>query len=117
MYDYKNEIKNSIYDALNESDTQLNEHNFEEVYDELFIDDSVTGNASGSFTFNSSRAHEFVKDNLELACEAFEEFGEIDALTKALRDREWELIDVTIRCFLLYGSLEEVLQETAEELA
>lgn len=78
------------------------------LYDELFIDDSVTGNASGSYTFSTWLAEENICHNLDLLAEACEEFG--NDCAKLLSDGA-EACDVTIRCYLLSQAIWEVLEE------
>lgn len=80
----------------------------EVLYDELFIDDSVTGNASGSYTFSTWLAEENICHNLDLLAEACEEFG-LD-YAKLLSDGA-EACDVVIRCYLLAGVFSDVLDE------
>lgn len=78
-----------------------------ELYDDMMVADSVTGNASGSYTFNAWRAEENICHNLDLLGEAIEEFGgECDVLKDGA-----ETCDVTIRCYLLGEVLNEVLDE------
>ena len=90
---------------------------FANYFDELWVVDSVTGNGSGSYTFNRARAEEYVKDNLALCIEAFEEFGIApEEFGKKVYDEDWEYLDVTIRCYLLGEVLGEVLDELYEEL-
>jgi predicted transglutaminase-like protease len=56
-------------------------------------------------------AQEYIKDNLFLVCEAMEEFGCIDKLAEKLSNEEYEYLDVTIRCYLLYQAVAAVLDE------
>lgn len=70
-------------------------------YEDLFMDDSVTGNASGSYWFNSKKAEEslgeFVWD--EDIVWLFDEMGyTIEYVVK----RGPEVADVIIRCAMLY---------------
>jgi hypothetical protein len=82
--------------------------------DRLFIEDSVTGNASGSYTFNAWQAEENLCHNLDLLGEAFSEFCvEDSALKEAMESAEG--CDVTIRCYLLGQAISEVLDELEEE--
>lgn len=82
-----------------------------ELYDALWIEDSVTGNASGSYTFNTYRAEECIAHNLDLLSEAIKEFGcDADILEKGA---EW--CDVTIRCYLLGQAISEALDELESE--
>ena len=114
-YDYREVMKSDIMDYLEECVENFNEFdmdNYDEIYDELWINDSVTGNASGSYTFNRLRAEQYVKENLPLCIEAMIEFGfSAEDFGKKVYDDEWEYLDVTIRCYLLDGCLSEVLEE------
>ena len=76
----------------------------ENMYDFMFGDDSVTGNASGSYTFNTWQAEENLCHNMDLLEEACREF---DCKPK-LDNAEW--CDVTIRCYLLDDAISEVIK-------
>ena len=89
----------------------------EELRDRLWTADSVTGNGSGSYTFNRWKASQYVVDNMELLERACYEFGEDESTIGAAFLREdWGFFDVTIRCYLLGEVLAEVLDELEEEL-
>ena len=84
----------------------------EKLNDTLWTEDSVTGNASGSYYCNSWKAEEALAHNWDLLAEAMKEFCcEVDLLEKGA---EWA--DVTIRCYLLGQAIGEVLDEMEEEL-
>ena len=106
-YFTKEEIMNA-FKSLEASDEL-----YEKAYDVLFIDDSVTGNASGSYTCNAYQAEEYICHNWDLLVEALEEFGESesDALSRGA-----EFCDVTIRCYLLGSAIKEALDEIEGEL-
>lgn len=112
-YDYRSEVCEDIRNYIEEQDikvtTSTKDDLYQELYDELFVDDSVTGNASGSYTFNAWRAEEYLCHNMCLLQEACEEFGCEPKLDSA----EW--CDVTIRCYLLGQCLSEVLDELEED--
>lgn len=100
MYDYRGAIRTDILEYIRENITledftpsELAEH----LIEVLWIEDSVTGNASGSYTFSSWQAEEFLMHNLDLLAEAVEELG---GNTDILKDGA-EACDVTIRCYLL----------------
>lgn len=78
------------------------------LYDEMFTSDSVTGNGSGSYTFNAWEAEKYLCHNLDLLGEALTEFGCEPSYIMA---NGAEACDVTIRCYLLYGAISEVLNE------
>lgn len=105
--DVKNYIENDIDigKALSEAgDIDSLKNN---LYDDLFCNDSVTGNASGSYTFNTWQAEENLCHNMDLLKEALGEFGcDINYLEKGA-----EACDVTIRCYLLSSALSEVIDE------
>lgn len=119
MYNYFEEMKNDILDYIN------NEINFadyndmddleESLRDDLWTVDSVTGNASGSYTFNRYLAKEYVLDNLDLLKEAYEEFDKKDTFADDFFDEEWEKMDVTIRCYYLGFVVAEVMELIAND--
>lgn len=87
-----------------------------ELHDDLWTVDSVTGNASGSYTFSSWRAKEYVTDNSDILRDALKEFCvDSDTIAEKFLDDEWEYFDVTIRCYLLYQAIAEALDEIEAE--
>lgn len=121
MYNYleamKNDITEYINDNINLADYADRDELESYLNDELFTEDSVTGNASGSYTFSRAQAQEYVKDNIDLLKDACEEFG-TDAATVGewFLSEDWEKMDVTIRCYLLGQAIAEVLDDMGEEL-
>lgn len=120
MYNYNEEIKN---DVLNYIKNEINFSEFEDLEeleqslnDDLWTADSITGNASGSYTFNRCQAQGYVSDNLDLLKEACEEFGTDKAtIGEKFLDSDFEWMDVTIRCYLLGQAISEALEEVEEE--
>lgn len=110
-YDYIENVKNDIKEYIKENYESLEEVDENKLYDDLFLEDSVTGNSSGSYYCNTWKAEEAICHNLDLASEAFYEFG-YDGIPY---DKGAEYIDVTIRCYLLGQCLSEVLEELEEE--
>lgn len=84
----------------------------EYLHDTLWTQDSVTGNASGSYTFNTYRAEEYICHNLDLLKEAIENFG----YTENVLEKGAEWCDVTIRCYLLVQAIEKVLDDMEDKL-
>lgn len=108
-YDYREAVKQDIVAHLKREDVVIKRKSTENLYDalynELYIADDVTGNASGSYTFNTWQAEENLCHNWSLLVEALNEFGyDINILEKGA---EW--CDVIIRCYLLNQCLTEVL--------
>lgn len=119
-YDYLESMKEDIknYIEENKENDSYDWDNLEEVkellYDDLWIDDSVTGNGSGSYYCNSYKAREALQGNEDLLIEALEEFGnDAESYKRSLTDPEFA--DVTIRCYLLSQAIDEALKETFEE--
>lgn len=107
--DIENEILNGDYTDADDLEQTL--------YNDLWIVDGVTGNASGSYTFNRNEAREYVLADTETVQEALKEFGvEAEKIADAFLNNEWEYLDVTARCYILGQALAEVLEEVAEEI-
>ena len=109
IYNYHDRMLEDINEWFNDNPEMLGA-GYEPCYDQLWICDSVTGNASGSYTFNRWQAGEYVQSNMGLAVAAFREFDSLENFCKKLENEEWEYIDVTIRCYLL----SEVLRDAFE---
>ena len=115
MYNYLEAMKNDINEYINEN-INLEEFDREELEeklnDDLWIEDSVTGNGSGSYTFNSYKAKENLEGNEDLVREMCQEFC-IDAETIANKflNEDYEYFDVSVRCYLLGQAISEVLDD------
>ena len=113
-YNYLEELKSDVRNYIKEvasdyMDCEDIDELRENLYDNLWDEDSVTGNGSGSYTFNREEAKKYVADNLDLMVDAYKEFDSIEKLVNNLEDSDFETIDVTIRCYLLSQALDEVL--------
>jgi len=107
--------KETILELLNEKSVDLSDE--QEVVDTIVenftYSDEITGNGSGSFTFNRSEAKDIVLNNLddmvtilnESDYNAFEEIG------KALVEDGFEELDVIARTFVLSQSATEFASE------
>lgn len=123
-YNYHQAIWDDVMEYIKDNYTQeeLKEHLstrqeeqdfLEQLNDEMWVCDSVTGNASGSYTFSTYQAEENLCHNLDLLKDALEEFGGdfANALEKGA-----EFCDVTIRCYLLSTTIWECLDIIKDEL-
>lgn len=114
-YDYREAVKNDVLEYIN------NEINFEDfdtleelkeyLNEVLFLKDSVTGNASGSYTFNTYEAEEHICHNLVLLGEALEGFDDACDILK----EGAESADVAIRCHLLGECINAALVEIKDD--
>ena len=111
-YDYREAVKR---DVLNYMENEIEFEDFRNLEDlgqylndKLQNDDSVTGNESGSYTFNTWEAEENICHNLDLLGEALNEFGySFDYII----ENGAEGADVAIRCYLLSECIEEAMKE------
>ena len=121
-YNYREQVKTDIMDYISVTYSKaeldgMDRYELEErLNEDLWIEDGVTGNGSGSYTFNRATAKEYVEDNMDLCLDACKEFGVdgADAFEK-LCSGEWEYFDVTIRCYLLGECIAAALDELEEE--
>lgn len=107
-YDYLSAVESDVREYI-ENNVDFHDYSDldemkEDLNEKLFVEDSVTGNASGSYTFNTWKAEEYLCHNLDLLAEANEEFG---GSSDILSDGA-EMCDVTIRCYLLGQAIENV---------
>ena len=110
--DYKQAVKADAIEAIKRGDYDYCE-DFEQVNDDLWIDDSVTGNGSGSYTFNTAKAQENVSD-LIWDDEFIEECAGMGIEIGDLLKKGAETLDVSARCFAL-GYVSEDIREAFEE--
>jgi len=114
-YNYLENVKEDVRNYIKENAIIVTSENREEVEQELndtlFVEDSVTGNASGSYTFSTWQAEENLCHNIELLQEALTGFG----CDTSYLEKGAEACDVTIRCYLLGQAISEVLDEIEEE--
>jgi len=114
-YNYFEAVKNAVLDYINENEIKVTTSNkdelAEQLHDDLWTNDSVTGKGSGSYFFNTWKAEEALCHNLDLLGEACEEFGSTADLLK----NGAEACDVTIRCYLLSQAISEALDELEED--
>lgn len=102
-YDYLENVKEDVRNYIEENKIVVTSSNREEVEQELndtlFVNDSVTGNSSGSYTFSTWQAEENLCHNFELLTDALEELGYDLSYLKS--------------CYLLGQAISEVLDEKA----
>ena len=123
MYNYKEQIRADVQEWIEDNKEQiegLDRHDaFEVVYDSCWVSDSVTGNASGSYTmsrweareyfFSDSDSDDYISEMLEGGFITSSELGE------KMAESNWEWIDVSIRCWLLNQAVTEIMDELYED--
>lgn len=117
-YYYDDEVKDSLVDFINEREDEWHElvrdgKDFDDIrewlYDEAWVSDSVTGNASGSYYCNAYKAEEALAHNWELLEEALDDFGYPSEENPIAKGAEW--CDVTVRCYMLGQVIEDAMEE------
>ena len=123
--DYYQQVKNDAIAAIDEQfdcgywdgDTEWDAV----YYDNLLVDDGVTGNGSGSYFFNAAKAREAVSDAIwdEKILDALSEIGVSgDQIAQYLRDGDTEGLDVCIRCAMLsevYSEIENYFSDRVSD--
>ena len=111
-YNYFEAVKDDVRDRLGDYKRGYNEpleEYQERLNDEFWTDDSVTGNGSGSYTFSTAKAREFVLAGVEQVLEACREFD--ISFGELIEAGEWERLDVIARCYYLRQAIDEVVTE------
>lgn len=116
VYDDTKEYMLSNIELSNYYDEEDNSFDLSELSDNLndrcWTADSVTGNASGSYTFNRWQAAEYLSHNWDLMEESVN-----NGLEPSERDRfSEEAWDVCIRCYLLPQAIAEICEELEQEI-
>lgn len=122
MFNYNEAVKADVMEYITENYTaeelkeklEDKESFSEELNDTLWIEDGVTGNGSGSYTFSRAAAKDYVTEDPDTVLEAVRELccgmDAAELLQKFLFE-DWEYFDVTARCYCLPGAICEALEE------
>ena len=111
-YNYLEQIKEDVRNFIEENNITVDNDNREEIEeqlnDELWNDDTITGNETGSYFRDTDRAAEAIALNWDLLAEALDAFGYENIKNGA------NCCDVLIRCYLLPQAIAEVIEEICE---
>ena len=89
----------------------------ESIYESMWTADSVTGNGSGSYTFNRAEAKEHVLADMDTVKEALSEFCvEAQEVGERFLNEDWEYLDVTARCYVLGIAVGEWIDENRDAI-
>ena len=115
----KEDVKNWINENIEyiDDDVKADKDEFSEyLNDNLWTEDSVTGNGSGSYTFNRWDAKNYVKADMDTVKEALKEFCvPAETIAEKFLNEDWEYFDVTARCYVLGSAIYEVLEDMESE--
>ena len=123
MYNYKEQIRADVREWIEDNKEQiegLDRHDaYDVIYDSCWVSDSVTGNASGSYTFSRWEARQNFfndEDSEEYIDQMIEDgFTCRESVGRAVQESQWELLDVSIRCWLLCDAVTDVVDEIYED--
>ena len=116
MYNYRENVKSDVCDYIRENCIHWTAEDRDDVEsqlrDDLFCEDSVTGNGSGSYTMNAEAARDNLAGHYDLLAEALEEFccGPDWMIKHGVEEQ-----DVTIRCYLLGECVRLAIEELEGE--
>ena len=118
---YQKEMKlavlQEIMNGYADKPVARNKNNLQEqLENDFWLSDSITGNASGFYYCNQQEAKEQVLENgMDILREAQEELDiSLEDIARHFLYEEWETLDVIIRCYLLSSVVSEVLDELDE---
>lgn len=86
----------------------------EDLNETLWNEDSITGNGSGSYTFNREQAREYVLegDGLQYLKELVDEgWLTYESIGKDVTNYDFEGLDVSLRCYFLSQAIEEAITD------
>ena len=119
MLSYYEEVYRDVEDLLtNESELQEMIEDvplsigIERLYDALMSDswsDSVTGNASGSYSCNAYEAMKMVLDNTVDVAKAYIDLDRTSEMAEDFNNERWEKIDVIARVANLFQAVHDAV--------
>ena len=125
MYDYEEAVKSDIEDYILENYDRSDLADFDDeddfkvcLIDILVDEDSITGNVSGSYYFNSYKAREALNGNMDLLRDACEELDlSNEEVGKHFLDEDFEYFDCIVRRYIVMctGVVEDAVDELLEE--
>lgn len=114
MYNYYEAVKEDVLNYIKE-EVDMNGMDLDELKERLWEDlinnDSVTRNVSGSYTSCWIEAEKYVEENKDLVREMCDEFGGHQRIANWWLTDDYELIDVSLRCYVLENAIEMAVEE------
>ena len=112
LYNYHIAVKDDIREYIKENYDSVTEKMRAEMFDTILGEDSVTGDASGSYTMNRAIAKEYIIENIDLLNRAVDEYGfDKKDIGEQFLSEEWEQLDVLIRLYLVGEYFDDIFSE------
>lgn len=112
----KEDIKNYLIDNQIKWSADTRDDVEQDLNDDLWAEDSVTGNGSGYY---DDAAYDHIHgdyDAMDLVRECVSDFGiEAETIAEKFLEEDWSYWDVTIRCYLLGQEIGEAMDEIEQE--
>ena len=118
MYDYLEAMTQDIIDVFDDYDWDYEDRDdlAEQMHDDLWIEDSVTGNGYGDYQDSIRSKNCVLEGGLDYLRDAIRDFDvSADTLLEKFLDEDWQWADVTIRCYLLDQAIYEALDRLGIE--
>ena len=111
-YNYYEAVKDDIREYIKENYGSVTEKMRAEMFDTILREDSVTGDASGSYTMNRAIAKEYVIENIDLLNRFVDECGlDKKDIGEQFLSEQWERFDVFIRLYLVGEYFDDIFSE------
>lgn len=110
IYDYRAQLTKDILAYLCNRD--VSKTSADNLYNELLLDDTVTGLRSNSYTLNALQAEQNLVGNYDLLRLAIHKYKPTFNFIK----QGPEAADVLIRCYLLQDTLDKILDNNPDIL-
>ena len=118
-YNYEDTVREDIREYILENIDQYHYSDRDDLEsqlnDDFWTEDSVTGNGSGSYTFDRAKAKEYLFGDpkaVDYVKDLCDEYGlEASTVGEHFMEEDWEYFDVSIRCYIMGWILGEVLDE------
>ena len=112
LYNYHIAVKDDIREYIKENYGSVTEKMRAEMFDTILGEDSVTGNASGSYTMHRAIAKEYVIENIDLLKKVVDEYGfNKKDIGEQFLSEQWERFDVLIRLCLVREYFDDIFSE------
>ena len=111
-YNYHEAVKDDIREYIKENYGSVTEKMRSIIFLDVLIEDSVTGDASGSYTMNRAIAKEYVIENIDLLKKVVDEYGfNKKDIGEQFLSEQWERFDVLIRLCLVREYFDDIFSE------
>lgn len=107
MYNYLENMIEDVKEYIKENDIDVATIDETDLYDDLFIEDAITGNASGSYYCNTWKAKEALQGNEDLLQQTIDTF----CIDMNEHWNDYEYLDVSVRCYLLADAIADALND------